>query len=625
MKKIYLYFSMLAAIAAGCDKAETDSPQNSIESAPDVKMVTETIYGTTSSTSTRVTIADSNGDFSWTQGDHIAVHVSKDNSHKYVLTSDEGGSGASATAATASFTVAYDFGYARDAFAVFPSTIVNESATNYGQDGSTLDVTLPPSYTRAQVTGTTTPCPMIAGNTGEIWEFKQLCSLLRLTVSNIPATAKRLEIDFNGKKVWGDFSIAADVTPGTSFIATTSDEDYDIITITKDGSDAVLLEEEDQGTLILNIPLPLGTYSNITVHAYDALTGGASLMEGTMPFAYTAEIANGIKKSTALSNPPYKIKFTNNSTELTNLRFVRIFSSQNKLKNGATTYGPFTTSSDTNLPSPITADLTFADNDGDQIVFQVVDANGNVYSASTAPLSKNETVEVTRYTFSVATGRKVCFSPGDLGVDNGVYSFTEPFEVWNQDKTNMTNKTTVPSKRTWFIKSDVQNGQTVYGINWRIQDYAPEWNYLVGINDGSKRTIDSGNVSLYYKVHINTTELGDRYWCYLLPPDQTTAGDIEDDLKNYKEGTDYYEVTDYIKYIAKGFVLLMDTEYSYRYSTNGTWTYKSRSDKHSGYYQAGYVNSSKTYFDFGANGPVYNAPVNGADYRIHTRYIHDVE
>lgn len=331
----------------------------------------------------------------------------------------------------------------------------------------------------------------------------------------------------------------------------------------------------------------------------------------------------------------FRFQFRNNGEVINNIRFVRVFSEGNKLqaqydaKNDSPTYNPVTVSRSDNLAnSYFYAALRFDKTPNDPIVFQVIDADGKVYSGSkTAPTSGFEngkfytsTVTVNLYTFTASSGgQKVCFSPGDLGVDNGVYSFTEPFAAWNQDQTSMTEKTNVPStsKRTWFIKSEVQNGQTVYGIAWRIQNYASEWKYLVGIDAG--RTIDNGNVSLYYKVHISTTELGDRYWCYLLPPDETKASDIGEDLIS---GT----VTDYLKYIAKGFVLLMDTEHSYRTSTSSSakWTYKSRSDTHSGYYQAGYVKTGKTYFSFGSSGPAYNSATAGSDYRIHTRFIHDV-
>ncbi len=310
MKKIYLYFTVLATVAAACTKDESDFSKDGYglgpEVTPEVKMIIETISArSSSSTITRAAIADDGGAFSWTAGDdHIAVHVSKDDNHEYVFTSEEGGSGATVDgddSSTASFTVAYQMGYTRDAFAVFPSTIVSKNAANYGQSGSTLDVTLPGSYKLDQVTGTRTPCPMIATNTGDSWDFYQLCGLLRLKVSNLPATTKRLEIDFDGKKVWGDFSIAADVTPGTSVIATTADADHDIITITKDGTTDAVLGETNMD---LNIPLPTGSYSNITVTAYDALTAGTVTFTMTTAFAYSAQQAHGTKIAIKVPFPP---------------------------------------------------------------------------------------------------------------------------------------------------------------------------------------------------------------------------------------------------------------------------------------------------------------------------------
>ena len=256
-------------------------------------MVTETITGTYGS-STKATIADADASFKWSEGDQIAVHVSNGNNHKYVITSGA----TSVAAASASFTVSYDAGYSRDAFAVFPSTIVVEAPENYGQSGATLDVKLPSGYTLAQVSGEageTSPCPMIATNDPAVsgWTFYQLCSLLRLTVSNIPETAKRLEIDFDGKQVWGDFSIASPVTPNSSVISTTADADHDIITITKDGTDVVL----GATSLVLNIPLPTGTYSSISIYAYDALTDGSAVLTITKTFSYTASSNKGVKKT----------------------------------------------------------------------------------------------------------------------------------------------------------------------------------------------------------------------------------------------------------------------------------------------------------------------------------------
>lgn len=284
MKKIYLF---LLAVAVSCNKVEVENDLSGIEPDLGGRMITEIISGSHGST-TKATIADTDGAFAWTKGDNLAVHVSSDTDHKYVVTS----SGASDAAAAAAFEVMYDEGYTRDAFAIFPSTIVSASASNYGQSGASLDVTLPGSYTLAQVTGATTPCPMIATNTtGASWTFYQLCGLLRLTVSNIPANTKRLEINFDDKQVWGDFSIKSPVTPNSSTISTATDADHDIITITKNGSDDVIGES----SLVLNIPLPTGTYSYITVTAFDALTAGNITHTMTQAFAYPAKLAVGTK------------------------------------------------------------------------------------------------------------------------------------------------------------------------------------------------------------------------------------------------------------------------------------------------------------------------------------------
>jgi len=299
MKKIYIYMAFVAAVSTACNKIESEPIQNEDEPIVEVKMITETVTGGRG-TSSKATIADSNASFKWTTGDHIAVHVSNADSHKYVFTSDEGASGASTAAASASFTVVYEEGYSRDAFAVYPSTIVAANAANYGQSGTELDVTLPASYMLAQVSGETSPCPMIATNTaGSGWDFYQLCGLLRLTVSNIPPTAKRLEIDFNGRKVCGDFSIASPVVPNNSVIATTDDDSHDTITIVKDGSDMTLYSGWGDGK-VFNIPLPTGSYTNITVTAYDALIGGNALPTITRDFTYTASNLRAKRKTISL-------------------------------------------------------------------------------------------------------------------------------------------------------------------------------------------------------------------------------------------------------------------------------------------------------------------------------------
>lgn len=285
MKKIFLSFIILATVVA-CTSEDLEK-----EPAP---MITETISGTYCP-ATKATIADTDASFKWSVGDNIAVHVSNGDNHKYVFTSGNGG--ASVAEAEASFSVTYESGYSRDAFAVFPSSIVSATAANYGQSGSPLDVTLPSSYTLSQVQGEVSPCPMIATNTaGDGWTFYQLCSLLRITVDNIPATAKRLEISFDGKNVAGNFAISDPKGDGSSTIALddASGSNSAVITITKDGTDVAL----GVTSLVANIPLPVGTYSNFTVTAYDALTDGNAILVLTRPFAYTASNNKAVKRTT---------------------------------------------------------------------------------------------------------------------------------------------------------------------------------------------------------------------------------------------------------------------------------------------------------------------------------------
>ena len=584
-------------------------------------MITETISGIYCP-ATKATIADTDASFKWSVGDNIAVHVSNGDSHKYVFTSGEGG--ASTAASSASFIVTYESGFSRDAFAVYPSTIVSANAANYGQSGSPLDVTLPSSYTLSQVQGEVSPCPMVAINSASSfnWDFYQLCSLLRITVGNIPATAKRLEIDFDGKKVWGDFSIASGIDPGTSVIATTADEDHDIISITKDGTDAILGET----SLALNIPLPVGTYSKITVNAYDAVSGGNVISFDNISFGYTAAITKGVKKSSALTDQSiftFTFRDADTQTNLGGLRFVRVFSCQNKLYNGATTFGPYTVSSATDKANPVQATLKFGPDDGDQLAFQVIDANGKVYSGLyNAPAggftmgAYDLMVDVKAYTFTTASNdKKVYFSPGDLGVDNGVYSFTEPFTVWEHGNTTFYDDAAKqPAKRVWFdmyLEPGVITGGSVYGITgWRSpikvgsDTNTYEWNYLV-----NSRSMKS-SVARYYKVTIP----GHQY-CLLLPPDETLSTDIGDDLTSG-------EVTDYAKYLGKGFVLLFNTGRA-TYIKNWKWSSSTSQYSKQGWYWTIYDSSQRFYFTWPDNGP--KVDWEATRQRDHVRYVRNVQ
>jgi hypothetical protein len=120
-RKSLLFFAALAMLATACSK-ENNAVVTSLENNNTgvAKMITETITATNGDEdgNTRVDISnDADANFAWTAGDNIAVHVSNGTINKYVFTSDTGASGASVSAAEASFSVVYEDGYSRDAFA----------------------------------------------------------------------------------------------------------------------------------------------------------------------------------------------------------------------------------------------------------------------------------------------------------------------------------------------------------------------------------------------------------------------------------------------------------------------------------------------------------------------------
>ena len=287
MKKNIIYIAALGILTAACSNEDDAILSFENNGATNGKMITETITATNGDDATRAAVA-SDAKFTWTTGDQIAVHVDNGSYYTATLTSGEASN-------DATFSVTYPDGQSRDAFAVYPASIVAANAANYGQSGKALDITLPGSYAIGEVSGTTTPCPMIASNTGSGLTFKQICGMLRLTVNNIPATATYLKIDFNGKKVQGAFSLASTVTAGTSTIATSATTSTDdIITIT--GLTGAAKNYD------INLPLPTGDYTDVTVTAYNS--NDLLLLTITRPMktsgTYTAARAKGRKVAAVL-------------------------------------------------------------------------------------------------------------------------------------------------------------------------------------------------------------------------------------------------------------------------------------------------------------------------------------
>ena len=229
------------------------------------------------------TKADINGSgkFSWSVGDQIAVYTTSGYKKSAALTSDRIEVIDGVSAATFSFS---GDNYLEDAdrtdVAVFPASLVFDgTAVRTGHndahtvgEGGTLKITLPGSYTRAQVEGTESPRPMIAINAeGSGLAFKSICALLRITINNIPKDAHSLKITFPGKKVNGEFALS-DFVVGTNGVVLPADDPNpgeDTITITDLGINSFT------SGLIINVPVPIGgaddkqKYLYVRVAAWD--------------------------------------------------------------------------------------------------------------------------------------------------------------------------------------------------------------------------------------------------------------------------------------------------------------------------------------------------------------------
>lgn len=278
MKKKYMILVVLTAYIASC--SNDDNLLNNSQQ-PETGKVSYIRAEANENATTRGSVDGTDATFSWNTGDKIAVHTTTG----YKVS--DGLADTYNSTAAATFVFSGDNAIAdentRNNFAVYPASLVWDgsairtgSASDY--TSASLKLTLPASYTLAEVQDDMAPTPMIAANApdGDL-SFKALCPLLRITVANIPKQTKRIEFNFNDKKVQGEFTLT-NVEPGTTAIETTDTENADdIITVTMADNETW----HDQ--LVVNLPVPAGSYGNITVTAYDAGSDGHVLLTLTVP------------------------------------------------------------------------------------------------------------------------------------------------------------------------------------------------------------------------------------------------------------------------------------------------------------------------------------------------------
>ena len=245
MKKILYSLSTLALLTflAGCSK-EADNPVG-LETEGGLLALIEP------DTQTKTNYDSIEGKFVWAEGDQVAIHYN-DGSYKTVAVNASTGM-LNAPNPTL-----------RDYFAVYPASVAD--AADYGN--SALRITLPDSYDISDMvsggkSADFSPCPMVASNASSTSKlnFYHVGGLLRVTLKDLPALTQKIRVTFD-KDVTGSYTVS---NPGSTnpTITTAGAASNNTVTFT--------LAQNSVGTLsdpvVLNIPVPCGTYDNIQVES----------------------------------------------------------------------------------------------------------------------------------------------------------------------------------------------------------------------------------------------------------------------------------------------------------------------------------------------------------------------
>ena len=262
---LFLGFSALAGLT-GCEPADLG-----VQLTPDEGLRTVTVGVSAEGAGTKAEI-DNDLVFSWTAGDKIAVWAGSEGSGQY-YTSE---------AYTGGNTYQIPLSGTRSNYAVYPFSIAVAEAATAGS----LKVKLPAEYDFTAVGADYSPLPMVATNTeGQDLAFMHLGGLLRITLGDLPAGTAYVTVDL-GKPINGIFPVHLE--SDGSYI---SCEDEDITS----GSNVTkfLVPSPASGSIVLNLPVPTGSYESITVTAYDASDN--SLGADSPAFSWNCERAHGKK------------------------------------------------------------------------------------------------------------------------------------------------------------------------------------------------------------------------------------------------------------------------------------------------------------------------------------------
>jgi len=275
MKKIDLMIWAMALLltAAACGGIEPVSvieqglePDPKSAPAPETAPKThiETVCVGYENVATKVTVGTSGGmNLGWSPSDALAVYRSINGFQNCTIQSALSGG-------TTYYTIDVELaeGESRTGYAVYPP----ENLKFYRND--TLMLTLPASYSISDRLDDTpaesfVPLPLIATNvSGSDLVFYQVGGLMRLIVNDIPVGTTTLLVDF-GKRITGDFAMKVP-TPGTSVIAIDNPLKRKGSTVTFTVSESATGLSAETDAVVVNIPVPTGTYTDLMVVARDA-------------------------------------------------------------------------------------------------------------------------------------------------------------------------------------------------------------------------------------------------------------------------------------------------------------------------------------------------------------------
>lgn len=281
MKKV-LYLILTGVFFLGISSCNKDmEPASDIGNPAGPVILTATIADET----TKATVSESDGGFSFSAGDAIQVY---DGTTTYAGTTASGGS-------SAVFTMEDGFDISGAGLAAFPSALVSAIPS-----ASSVTFKLPSSYSYADVGGADadaakTPVLMVAakeaGSTS--LSFKQVASLVRFRVTNCQAGV--LHFTFTSY-VTGTAELTS-VVPGSTEITAANLSGTKSMTVAVTGVPAVA----GGGFIYITLPVPVGTDPmNVQVVNRGATSVSSVTLSGT---AAALERAGGRKRGVTLGTP----------------------------------------------------------------------------------------------------------------------------------------------------------------------------------------------------------------------------------------------------------------------------------------------------------------------------------